>query len=353
MRLHWRHGIVVVALSVIVLRGAVAATPMTQQSMPLGTPVFARVQGDGEGVNFSWWAVKGATVGYKLLRAPDPQSTPQTVATLPIGTLGARDEHPAAGAAYYQLVALGAGGARSASAWVLINTPTITSVTAAGDDAVIAWSTQQPAPAGFEIWRTANRLQVPSRVGVAMAGVTRYRDKQAGAGSYHYQVVALGSGNSRAASAWFPSDVPIIAPPATIGPKSNFASMAPSSDSARQKELLQYLVQALQDLGISMTAADEQELADAIAAGGQAGMELASSIVAAISSPDTASQQPCDPAQASTSAQSQADPATTKQPSRPSPQQIDQLIRSPCLQTGGDATLRLRDDILKKLEQIK
>jgi hypothetical protein len=162
--------------------------------------MFAAVNGDGHVVNFSWWAVKGATVGYEVLRSTDPQSLPETVASVPIGTLGATDPHPASTGMYYQLVAIGPKGARAVSAWVLVNTPTVTGVTVSGADVVVAWSTLKPAPAGYEVWRTADPSRAAARVGSVAAGTMTFTDKQAAAGIYFYQVAALGGG-ARAASA--------------------------------------------------------------------------------------------------------------------------------------------------------
>lgn len=176
------------------------------QSAPLlnsaVVPTFAGVSGDGVSVGFSWWAVKGAT-GYELLRTPDPQQKPVTIATLPNTTLGYRDTQPGTGAQYYQLVAVGAGGARFTSAWFLYLPPIIQSASADGADVLVAWSGVKSAPGGYEVWRAATPQQRPIRVGAVSATLLNYRDKQPGAGPFYYQVVAVGSGGTRAASPWF------------------------------------------------------------------------------------------------------------------------------------------------------
>lgn len=179
------------------------ALPMTSLAVTPGTPAFAAINGDGQKIGFAWWAVKGATLGYELLRASDPQAAPTSIATVAAGTLGATDAHPAATGAYYQLVALGAGGTRTSSTWVFVNTPTVTSVIASGADVVIAWSTVLPAPAGYEIWRTTDPARAATRIGNVASGITTFTDRQAATGHNYYQVVALGGG-ARAASALYP-----------------------------------------------------------------------------------------------------------------------------------------------------
>jgi hypothetical protein len=176
-----------------------AVTSPAAPAVPLGTSMFAAVNGDGHVVNFSWWVVAGATGGYELQRSTDPQGSPETVATIPVGTTGATDPHPASSGMYYRLVAIGAKGARSEGAWVLVNTPTVTGLTVSGADVVVAWSTLKPAPAGYEIWRTADPSRTPVRVGSVAAGTMAFTDKQAAGGNNFYQVAALGGG-ARAAS---------------------------------------------------------------------------------------------------------------------------------------------------------
>jgi hypothetical protein len=181
---------------------SVARAQSVTTNSSLVIPTFASVTGDGAGVSFSWWAVRGAT-GYELLRTPDPQQKPATIASLPNTTLGYRDTQAGAGPLYYQLVALGPGGSRSGGAWFLYLAPTIQSASPDGADVLVAWSGVQSAPGGYEIWRAVNPKQRPIRVGAVAANTLNYRDKQPGAGSFYYQVVAVGRGGSRTASAWF------------------------------------------------------------------------------------------------------------------------------------------------------
>ncbi|HEX6822503.1 MAG TPA: membrane dipeptidase [Candidatus Sulfotelmatobacter sp.] len=188
-------------------------------------PTFAGVSGDGISVGFSWWAVKGAS-GYELLRTPDPQQKPVTVATLPSTTLGYRDTQPGTGPQYYQLVAVTAGGARFPSAWFLYLAPVIQSATGNGADVVVTWSAVQSAPGGYEVWRTATPGQRPIRVGAISPTLLTYRDKQPGAGPFYYQVVAIGRGGTRAASAWFGSNSTFNATvtPGVIAPSTTAAA---------------------------------------------------------------------------------------------------------------------------------
>jgi hypothetical protein len=145
------------------------AAPLPPASVPpvvLGVPQFAKVEGDATRVNLAWWAVKGAAQ-YEVLRAADPRGTASVRSTLPAGTLGYRDTLPAMPPAYFALVAIGADGARSAGAWTLVNTPTIQGIDPGPRGVVTKWTTVQPAPAGFEIWRTADPQQPGTRVGIA------------------------------------------------------------------------------------------------------------------------------------------------------------------------------------------
>jgi hypothetical protein len=90
---------------------AAAAATSTTTVVPLGTPEFAGIVGDGKTVGFSWWVTVGATGGYELSRASDPQAAPTTIAALGAGTTGAIDAQPASTGMCYQLLAIGANGA--------------------------------------------------------------------------------------------------------------------------------------------------------------------------------------------------------------------------------------------------
>ena len=206
---------------------APAAPATASASSPsLGTPVFASIIGDGKVVNFAWWAVKGATAGYEVLRTTNPQAPTTTIATVPAGTLGATDVQPGATGMYYQLVAIGPGGTRAAGAWVLVNTPTVTSITASGSDVLLTWSTIQAAPAGYEIWRTADPHQAGIRVGSVASGITTFTDPKPASGPAYYQIAALGGG-ARAASSWVASSAaPAVsgAPPIATSPSAGPAA---------------------------------------------------------------------------------------------------------------------------------
>ncbi len=104
---------------------------------------------------------------------------------------------------YYQLVALGAGGSRTEGAWFFYQAPIVQSASASGADVLVAWSGVPSAPGGYEIWKAATPKQRATRVGAVSQSTLTYRDKQAGLGPFYYQVVAVGSGGSRAASTWF------------------------------------------------------------------------------------------------------------------------------------------------------
>lgn len=183
--------------------GTAGAAPVPAASVPavaVGVPLFAKVEGDATGVGLAWWAVKGA-VQYEVRRATDPQGTVSVRSTLPSGTLGYRDTLPANPAAWFQLVAIGADGARSAGAWTLVNTPSVGAVDIGPTGAVIRWTTIQPAPAGLEIWRSADPQRPAARVGSVASGTTTFTDPKPLGGTSYYQVVALGGG-ARAASSW-------------------------------------------------------------------------------------------------------------------------------------------------------
>ena len=197
-----RMPIVLIAVPVLFgLASFVSAPSQTAPSSAL-VPTFAGVAGDGISVGFSWWAVKGAT-GYELLRTPDPQQKPTIIATLPSTTLGCRDPQPGTGPLYYQLVAIGTGGSRTPGAWFLYFAPTVQSATPDGTDVVVSWTAVKSAPGGYEVWRATNPSQRPMRVGAVSPTILNYRDKQAGSGAFYYQVVAVGAGGTRAASAWY------------------------------------------------------------------------------------------------------------------------------------------------------
>src|SRR5262249_54202975 len=101
-------------------------------------------------------------------------------------------------------VAVGADGVRSAGAWTLVNTPTITGADVSATGTVIRWTTIQPAAAGFEIWRSADPQQIGIRVGSVASAVGTFTHRQPGAAAPYYQVIGLGGGG-RAASGWTPT----------------------------------------------------------------------------------------------------------------------------------------------------
>jgi hypothetical protein len=190
------------------------AAPLPPASVPsvvLGVPQFAKVEGDATGVNLAWWAAKGAAQ-YEVMRAADPRGTASVRSTLAAGTLGYRDTLPAIPPAYFALVAIGADGARSTGAWAFVNTPSIGAIEPGAAGVVITWSTVQPPPAGFEIWRTADPQQPGIRVGSVASGITTFTDHQPATGTTYYQIAALGGG-ARAASNWVAS----TAAPASSG----------------------------------------------------------------------------------------------------------------------------------------
>jgi hypothetical protein len=253
-------------LIVLTIGSAISAqTPSANSAV---FPMFAGVVGDGVSVGFSWWAVKGAS-GYELLRTPDPQQKPATIATVSSTTLGYRDTHPSPEPAYYQLVAIGAGGTRTPSAWFLYFAPTVKSASADGADVLVTWSGVRSAPGGYEVWRAPTPQQRPTRVAAVASTLLSARDKQAGTGPFYYQVVAVGAGGSRAASPWFGFNVGLLGESAT-------------TQSSAEEQLLAQLVAELKKAGIDVPLADQQELTNAMTQAGAGGAQLARYIVGII-----------------------------------------------------------------------
>jgi hypothetical protein len=385
---NWPRITLSAAVAIIVLGGPIRAHAQLLNSSLI--PTFAGVTGDGAGVNFSWWAVKGAT-GYELLRTPDPQQKPVTIVALPSTTLGCRDAQAGAGPWYYQLVAIQAGGARVASAWFLYLAPTVKSASADGADIVISWSAVKSAPGGYEVWRAPNPQLRPIRVGALSSSTLSYRDKAAGAGPFSYQVVAIGAGGSRAASGWFAfnaafnaassgipsgvSSVPVTAPAANgVVPfaQQQGASAGFGGADAAEKEkadFAAYLKKALQDAGINVSAAELQELGEAIGEGGTAGTELAyyltksiatitgdAPVLRGLNPSSGGGQNPCAGDPTNSSGQSctpTGDPTSSTPGSAPAKitiPQIDQVI----LGMPTDAsTSRLANDLKALLSKLK
>jgi microsomal dipeptidase-like Zn-dependent dipeptidase len=235
MQRTWTRIAPIAALAIFGLASCVSAQSQTAPSSAL-VPTFAGVNGDGTSVGFSWWAVKGA-MGYELLRTPDPQQKPTTVATLSNTTLGYRDPQPGTGPLYYQLVAIGAGGTRTPGAWFLYFAPTIQGANANGTDVVVSWSPVKSAPGGYEVWRATNPSQRPMRVGAVSPTILNYRDKQPGSGPFYYQVVAVGAGGTRAASAWygFNATINTVATNAVVGTRAT----ATGPMSTRPSQIIQ------------------------------------------------------------------------------------------------------------------
>jgi hypothetical protein len=172
---------------------------------PPGAPTVARLQGDGAGVDLSWYAVNSAVGGYEVLRASKPGEPPVKIGSARAGTLGFRDPKPISGAAYYQVVSIGPNGRRIEGAWILYAPPVVTSASRQGTDVVVAWSASENAPGGYEIWRRSGASNRAVRVGTVANGQLSYRDTQAGSDPFDYQVVAIATGGMSAASQWFAS----------------------------------------------------------------------------------------------------------------------------------------------------
>lgn len=280
MKRNWRPIVFSAALAVLGLESSIRAQAPTPNSLSL--PMFAGVTGDGATVSFSWWAVKDAT-GYELLRAPDPQQKPVIVASLPRTTLGYRDTQPGTGSQYYQLVATLASGSRTASAWFLYFPPIVKSATADAGDVLVGWSGVLSAPGGYEVWRAPSPQQRPTRVGAVSSSALSYRDKQAAAGPFYYQVVAVGSGGSRAASPWFAYHAAI----ATVASGAQLNAPIQPSQGMQQKEhadeaVLKLLLQALESAGIDVDPSAVNELVQAMSEGGNRAMQLALSLTITI-----------------------------------------------------------------------
>jgi hypothetical protein len=199
----WRMLPLLLLLLAQVCRGQ--AAPI--ETPKLTAPTLARVSGDGVNVDLAWYAAKGAT-GYQVLRASDPSQPAASIHTLPATTLGYRDVPGGAGPTYYQVVAMGPNGGRAAGAWFMYEPPTITNVAASASDISVTWSGVKSAPGGYEIWRTVSLQQSGTRIGSVSSANFNYLDKQAGSGPFYYQVVAIGAGSWRAASAWYGFNVP-------------------------------------------------------------------------------------------------------------------------------------------------
>ena len=117
MRVGRSQGVLAASLCLLGLEVATAATPTQAVTVPLtAAPVISTVHADGTDVVIGWYGVKGAT-GYEIMRAPDPQQPATKVASLADTSLGYRDRQAGPGPLYYQVVAVGAGGSRMASAW--------------------------------------------------------------------------------------------------------------------------------------------------------------------------------------------------------------------------------------------
>jgi len=384
---NWPRITLAAAVAIIVLGSPIRAHAQLSNSSLI--PTFAGVTGDGAGVNFSWWAVKGAT-GYELLRTPDPQQKPVTIVALPSTTLGCRDAQAGAGPWYYQLVAIQAGGARVASAWFLYLAPTVKSASADGADIVVSWSAVKSAPGGYEVWRAPNPQLRPTRVGALSSSTLSFRDKAAGAGPFSYQVVAVGAGGSRAASAWFAfnaafnaassgslsglsSSAPVTAPaPNGVVPFAQQQGAFPGMTGSRSESaaaFAAYLKKALQDAGINVSAAELQELGEAIGEGGTAGTELAyyltksiatitgdAPVLRGLNPSSGGGQNPCDggdPTNSSGQSCTTGDPTSSTAGSAPAKitiPQIDQVI----LGMPTDAsTSRLTNDLKALLSRLK
>jgi hypothetical protein len=194
-------------------------------------------------------------------------------------------------------------------------------------------------PSGYEIWRTANPKQRPSRVGAVSAGMLDYRDKQAGAGPFYYQIVAIGAGGSRAASSWFGFNTGVIATTknrVSSAPTTGDLEGTKTTDEANAAAAR--LAQELSNAGISLNSDEINDLTNAITQGGQAGIALAESITTALS--EAQSQQPN---QGNTSPQNPATQLSQKQ--------IADLITK--LSTGNNSTLQISQILISKLNLLK
>jgi hypothetical protein len=190
-----------------ILKGLQAPTGAQSPALvnKLGPPAVARLQGDGAGVDLAWYAVNSAVGGYEVLRAEAPGVSPVKVGSVQPGTLGFRDPQPINGPVYYQVVAIGPNGSRAEGPWLLYAPPVVTSATLQGADVVVVWSASTNSRGGYEIWRRAGTNQRPVRVGSVATDQLSFRDTQAGSGPFSYQVIALGTGGTSAASQWFAS----------------------------------------------------------------------------------------------------------------------------------------------------
>jgi len=286
--------------AVLAEASALRAQIPTTTTSSLAAPAFAGVSGDGVTVTLSWYAVKGA-IGYQILRTQDPQQKPVSVAALPNTTLGYHDKQAGAGLAYYQLVAIDSAGGRVASAWFEYAPPSIQSVSADGADIVVTWTGVQNAPGGYEVWRAASPNQRPTRIAAVLSSTWQHRDKQAAGGASYYQIVAVGSGGSRASSAWTQAGAagitknPSPTQGNTVAQQQIAAKVAAWKKAEQEAEnvlaavfgqvaamVLAVVVEVLEFAGGTVTDADQQELNIGIiqAVMGGAGLSIAASVAA-------------------------------------------------------------------------
>lgn len=362
MKRNWRPIVFSAALAVLGPESSIRAQAPTPNS--LSVPMFAGVTGDGATVSFSWWAVKDAT-GYELLRAPDPQQKPVIVASLPRTTLGYRDTQPGTGSQYYQLVATLASGSRTASTWFLYFPPIVKSATADAGDVLVAWSGVLSAPGGYEVWRAPTPQQRATRVGAVSSSALSYRDKQAAAGPFYYQIVAVGSGGSRAASPWFAYHAAI----ATVASVAQLNATAPTvvplpihqlqgmqqKDQAKET-LLKLLLQALESAGIDVDPSTMNELVQAMTEGGNGAMQIALSLTMSIcdfqiqhaSTGELPKAYIADPTSSSTGT---AANSSAGDPNPLTAYEIDQVVLG--IPTGDASTSRLTNDLKTLLDKRK
>jgi hypothetical protein len=310
------------------------------------TPTFAGITGDGTSVGLSWWAVKGATK-YEVLRTSDPQRTPTTIASVPSTTLGYRDQRPATGTVFYQLVAVLAGGTRATGAWVEYASPTITSAIVAGSDVVLAWSGVKNVPGGYEIWRTMNRQQPGSRVAALGSSALSYRVKQAATAQaataqpatapFYYQVVAVGRGGLRAASPWI-----------LVNTSSGSWAQSAADKQREEAAVAALLAEELKKVGVSVDDTELAAITDAIVQGGAGAMALAMFIEQKVaefgSTPGGAVPEGTTGGGGDPTTQATGDavaPAFQKQ--------VDSIIRD--LSSGPNASLAISQILLRKLKQ--